>query len=123
MITKTLSKVTIAALALAITGTSVVAGPYRCGGTKLVSETTTTGPDFRRSNVPTCDGRFVSGFQVIGSSVDWYTTSDNAGECFNVDVTVLPDGFDMFDNDTVSEYLGVENIDFYRRVFVECKKR
>lgn len=120
-IAKKFSTMTCAAVALAMTTASVGATPFKCGGYEVRSDTVTTAPDFRRSNVPTCDGRYVSGFQIIGSGVQWFTTADNADECFDVDVTVLPDGFDIFDNDSVSEYLGIGDIDFYRRTFTACK--
>ena len=53
----------------------------------------TTAPDLIPSNVPTCDtSKFVSGFQIIGNGeINYYADYSKRDECFNVDVTILPE--------------------------------
>lgn len=75
----------------------------------------TSAPDLRRSNVPTCDGRFVSGVQVVGNGIKWYPDAMHAGECFNVDVEFLPTGVRAHDLEAVADFLEIE-VDIYRRV-------
>ena len=76
----------------------------------------TSAPDFIPSNVPTCSGsEFVSGFQIVGGGkISWYVDHRHAGKCFNVDVTVLPEGVSSWDVEAVLEMLG-GNYDVYRR--------
>merc|ERR1711916_375073 len=88
-------------------------------GYKLKADKQTIAPDLRRSNVPTADGRFVSGFQVIGGGeIKWYTDAINANEQFAVDVEILPDGVNSFDLAGAADCLGYD-VDTYRRVAVE----
>ena len=84
----------------------------------------TSSPDLFRTNVPTCDGRFVSGFKIVGNGgATWYADAHHANECFNMDVTFLPAGVSAYDMDEVQEYLGDEvDVDVWRRVeVVTCK--
>ena len=86
-----------------------------CSATKLVADSLTSAPDLIRSNVPTCDGRFVSGFQIISSPIQWYADAHHAGECFNMDVTFLPPDVSAYDLDAVVEYLGDDvKVDVFR---------
>ena len=66
------------------------------GGKKartLKPDSYTTAPDLIPSNVPTCDtSKFVSGFQIIGNGeIKYYADYAKRDECFNVDVTILPE--------------------------------
>ena len=75
----------------------------------------TSAPDLIPSNVPTCSGsKFVSGVQVLGNGgIQWYVEHSKKDECFNVDVTVLPEGVSAKDMSAVMAALGSSNFDVY----------
>ncbi len=100
---------------LIVVGTQSFALPACTTTTTLKVYKQTSAPDLRRSNVPTCDGNFVSGVQVIGNGIKWYPDAIHAGECFNVDVEFLPSGVSAYDLDAVAAFLEIE-VDIYRRV-------
>ena len=74
----------------------------------------TSAPDLIPSNVPTCSGsKFVSGVQVLGNGgIQWFVEHSKKDECFNVDVTVLPEGVSAKDMSAVLAVLG-SNFDVY----------
>lgn len=107
-----------ATLALSAYGSASTAGGY-CYSTVWKLDQYTTAPDLIRSNVPTCGGDFVSGFQVIGNGgISWYADAHHADRCFDRDVTFLPADISAYDMDAVIEYLGLPSIDVFRRVEV-----
>ena len=75
----------------------------------------TSAPDLIPSNVPTCSGsKFVSGVQVIGNGgIKWYVEHSKKDECFDVDVTVLPEGVSAKEMAEVLAALGSSNFDIY----------
>jgi len=104
----------VTALSLTVVASGVHAGG-KCTSTSLKSDTLTLAPDLIISNVPTCDGDFVSGFQIIGGGgVEWYADAHHAGTCFDVDVTFLPEGVSAYDMDAVLDYLGDRDVDVFR---------
>ncbi len=116
---KSLQVILIASLSLGV-ATQSTALPV-CNETSFKLEKQTSAPDFRRSNVPTCDGRFVSGFQILGDGITWYADAIHANECFNMDVEFLPADVSALDTDSAVEYLGFE-VDVYRRVEKSCAR-
>jgi len=112
---------TIAAASLAtFVATTAIAVPASCGSA-LKADQTTLAPDLIRSNVPTCEGDFVSGFQVIGNGgIAWYADAMHADRCFNVDVTFLPADISAYDMDAIQEYLGIEVDVFTTQEISDC---
>jgi len=108
-------------VSLAIATAAQSAPRPACNETSYKLEKQTSAPDFRRSNVPTCDGRFVSGFQILGDGIKWYADAIHANECFDVDVEFLPADVSALDTDSAVEYLGFE-VDVYRRVDKICAR-
>ena len=109
----------IAAMSLVALAGTAQSG-YICTGSTLKADKTTLAPDLIRSNVPTCDGKFVAGFQIIGSTIEWYVDASKADECFNMDVTVLPEGVSAYEMDEILEYLGDRDLDVFRPTEVLC---
>lgn len=83
----------------------------------LRPERQTLAPDLIPSNVPTCSGStFVSGFQIVGNGqIDWYVEARKADNCFDVPVTVLPEGLRIYDTAGILAYLGLTDVDVYTR--------
>lgn len=77
----------------------------------------TTAPDLIASNVPTCSGAdFVSGFQIVGGGkITWYVEHSKKDECFDVDVTVLPEGVSAKNTDDILSFFGTSDFDTYVR--------
>ena len=75
----------------------------------------TLAADFIPSNVPTCDtSKFVSGFQIIANGeVKYYADYAKRDECFNVDVTILPEDVSAKDIEEVLAWLD-QTLDVYR---------
>lgn len=76
----------------------------------------TLAPDLNPSNVPTCSGsKFVNGFQIVGNGqIKYYTEASKQNECFDVDVTFLPEGVSAKDMTDILTALGTSNFDIYR---------
>ena len=119
----TLASILASSLLIAVGTQSYACDIYvpATSGYKIKADTQTIAPDLRRSNVPTTDGRFVFGFQVIGGGeIKWYTDSENANEPFAVDVEILPDNVKSYDLVGIAEFLGYD-VDTYRRVAFETE--
>lgn len=106
------------AASLSLMAMQAVATPAICSSSGLAPESYTLAPDLIVSNVPTCDGAFVSGFQILSNPVEWYVDAHHADRCFNMDVTFLPEDVSAYDEDAVSEFLGDRKVDFFKRVTV-----
>ena len=76
----------------------------------------TLAPDFIPSNVPTCSGsKFVSGFQILGGGkISWYADASKKDECFDGDITFLPEGVSAKDVAAVLAHLGNPELDVFR---------
>lgn len=76
----------------------------------------TLAPDLIPSNVPTCSGsKFVNGFQILGGGeISWFVEHSKKDECFDLDVTVLPEGVSAKVVSEVLAALGSSNFDVYR---------
>lgn len=76
----------------------------------------TTAPDLIPSNVPTCNGsKFVNGFQILGGGeIKWFVEHSKKDECFDMNVTVLPEGVSAKVISDVLAALGSSNFDVYR---------
>lgn len=76
----------------------------------------TLAPDLIPSNVPTCGGsKFVNGFQILGGGeISWFVEHSKKDECFDVDVTVLPEGVSAKVISEVLVALGSSDFDIYR---------
>ena len=103
---------------LAIAASSQAASAfYICHGASLKADEMTLAPDLIPSNVPTCDGDFVSGFQIVGGGgIEWYADAHHQDRCFDVQVTFLPEGVSAFDMDAVLDFLGDRDLDVFRLV-------
>ena len=100
---------------LPVQETAVVVDPTVAPSKSLRPVKYTLAPDLIPSNVPTCSGsKFVSGVQVLGNGgIQWFVENSKKDECFNVDVTVLPEGVSAKDMSAVMAALGSSNFDVY----------
>ena len=91
--------------------------PLFCHSATLKADKISLAPDLIPSNVPTCDGDFVSGFQIVGGgAIEWYADAQHQDRCFDVDVTFLPEEVSAYDIEAVLEFFGDRELDIYGRV-------
>ena len=107
--------ITVALSAAVTLSAGVASAGWYCYGTSLKADRMTLAPDLIPSNVPTCDGDFVSGFQIVGGgAIEWYADAHHQDRCFDVQVTFLPEGVSAYDMDSVLVYLGERDLDVFK---------